>query len=125
MAKAEVNGLIKAPDALMRHESNKRWIPFYFGEDAQRMQELYASENCLTDTGDTVFDGDGNQFIRITAKPTPAYSIKRTLMGGDGTPAAAHQAYCDSVCLDCVIFSQDRQHGGFNMTFNPSKTRLP
>ena len=72
MTMAEVNSLIKAPDDLMRHETGKRWIPFYFGDDAQRMQVLYTGEGCLTYTGGNVFGGGGNQLIRITADPTRA-----------------------------------------------------
>jgi len=70
MTMSEVNALIKAPDDLMRHETGKRWIPFYFGDDAQRMQVLYSGEGCLTYTGGNVFGGGGNQLIRITADTT-------------------------------------------------------
>lgn len=38
MTYREVNSLIGAPDDIFRHETGKRWIPFYFGNDAQRMQ---------------------------------------------------------------------------------------
>lgn len=69
MTMAEVNALIKAPDDLSRHETGKRWIPFYFGSDAQRMQATYTGEGCLTYTGGNVFGGGGNQLIRITADP--------------------------------------------------------
>ncbi|OYX31653.1 MAG: hypothetical protein B7Z03_03650 [Hydrogenophilales bacterium 32-62-9] len=69
MTMAEVNKLIKAPDDLQRHETGKRWIPFYFGDDAQRMQATYTGEGCLTYTGGNVFGGGGNQLIRITADP--------------------------------------------------------
>jgi hypothetical protein len=67
MTMSEVNKLIKAPDDLQRHETGKRWIPFYFGDDAQRMQATYTGEGCLTYTGGNVFGGGGNQLIRITA----------------------------------------------------------
>ena len=70
MTMAEVNSLIKAPDDLQRHETGKRWIPFYFGDDAQRMQAFYSGEGCLTYTGGNVFGGGGNQLIRITADAT-------------------------------------------------------
>jgi len=70
MTMAEVNALIKAPDDLTRHETGKRWIPFYFGDDAQRMQAYYNGEGCLTYTGGNVFGGGGNQLIRITADTT-------------------------------------------------------
>jgi len=70
MTLSEVNALIKAPDDLKRHETGKRWIPFYYGSDAQRMQALYIGEGCLTYTGGNVFGGGGNTLIRITADTT-------------------------------------------------------
>ena len=70
MTLSEVNALIKAPDDLKRHETGKRWIPFYYGNDAQRMQALYVGEGCLTYTGGNVFGGGSNQLIRITADTT-------------------------------------------------------
>jgi hypothetical protein len=70
MTMREVNGLIGAPDDLVRHETGKRWIPFYFGDDAQRMQALVKNEGCLTYTGGNVFGGGGNQLIRIEVDPS-------------------------------------------------------
>ena len=65
----EVSDLIGAPDDLERHETGKRWIPFYFGADAQRLEVLYKGEGCLTYTGGNVFGGGGNELIRITVDP--------------------------------------------------------
>jgi hypothetical protein len=48
MTMREVNAAIGAPDDLVRHETGKRWIPFYFGDDAQRMEALVMNEGCLT-----------------------------------------------------------------------------
>lgn len=70
MRMSEVNSLIGTPDDLDRHETGKRWIPFYFGSDAQRMQVLYKGEGCLTYTGGNVFGGGGNELIRISADPS-------------------------------------------------------
>ena len=70
MTMREVNGLIGAPDDLIRHETGKRWIPFYFGDDAQRMQALVKNEGCLTYTGGNVFGGGGNQLIKIEVDGT-------------------------------------------------------
>ena len=67
MALDEVTGLIGAPDNMVRHETGKRWIPFYFGSDAQRLQVLYRGEGCLTFTAGNVFGGGGNVLIRVTA----------------------------------------------------------
>ena len=65
MTMSQVNAAIGTPDDLTRHETGKRWIPFYFGDDAQRMQALVRNEGCLTYTGGNVFGGGGNQLIKI------------------------------------------------------------
>ncbi|WP_020693807.1 hypothetical protein [Noviherbaspirillum massiliense] len=65
MTMREVNELIGTPNDMIRHETGKRWIPFYFGNDAQRLQTLYKGEGCLTYTGGNVFGGGGNELIRI------------------------------------------------------------
>jgi hypothetical protein len=70
MTMREVNAAIGAPDDLIRHETGKRWIPFYFGDDAQRMQALVKNEGCLTYTGGNVFGGGGNQLIKIEVDRT-------------------------------------------------------
>ena len=62
-----VTALIGAPDNMARHETGKRWIPFYYGNDSQRVQVLYRREGCLTFTGGNVFGGGGNELVRITA----------------------------------------------------------
>ncbi|MGZ8259403.1 MAG: hypothetical protein ACXWUL_02500 [Caldimonas sp.] len=69
MQMEEVTALIGGPDNMARHETGKRWIPFYFGSDAQRVQALYRGEGCLTYTAGNVFGGGGNTLIRITATP--------------------------------------------------------
>ena len=66
MTMAEVTSTIGGPDNLIRHETGKRWIPLYFGSDAQRIQVLYRGEGCLTYTGGNVFGGGGDELIRIT-----------------------------------------------------------
>ena len=67
MRMQEVSSLIGAPDDLTRHETGKRWIPFYFGNDSQRLQTLYRGEGCLTYTGGNVFGGGDNELIKIVA----------------------------------------------------------
>lgn len=69
MTMAEVSSMIGAADDMHRHETGKRWIPFYFGNDSQRIQTSYKNEGCLTFTGGNVFGGGGNELIRITAAP--------------------------------------------------------
>ena len=75
MSFREVTRLIGAPDDMQRYETGKRWIPFYFGNDAQRVETLYRKEGCLTFTGGNVFGGGGEQLIRIQVDP------KDTCMG--------------------------------------------
>jgi len=70
MTLEEVTALIGAPDNMVRHETGKRWIPFYYGNDSQRLQVLYRREGCLTFTGGNVFGGGGNELIRVTADPS-------------------------------------------------------
>lgn len=69
MTMREVSSLIGAPDDMIRHETGKRWIPFYFGNDAQRLQVIYKGEGCLTYTGGNQFGGGSNELIRITVSP--------------------------------------------------------
>ena len=37
----------RAPDNYHTWETGKRWIPFYFGQDAIRLQAVYKGEGCL------------------------------------------------------------------------------
>jgi hypothetical protein len=70
MSMREVSELIGAADDMSRHETGKRWIPFYHGgNDAQRIETLYKGEGCLTFTGGNVWGGGSNELIRITVAP--------------------------------------------------------
>ena len=55
----------RVPDRFHTYESGKRWIPFYFGNDARRMQALYKGEGCLTFTGGNVWGSAGGDLIGI------------------------------------------------------------
>ena len=70
MSMSQVQGLIKAPDDMIQHETGKRWIPFYYGNDVRRIQAYYAGEGCLTYTGGNQFGAGGNELIRITVDST-------------------------------------------------------
>jgi hypothetical protein len=59
------------PDQVHSYESGKRWIPFYFGNDARRMQVLYKGEGCLIFTGGGAFSAGGD-LIQIAVDPTGA-----------------------------------------------------
>lgn len=65
----QVTELIGEPDNMLRHETGKRWIPYYFGSDVQRLQVFYKNEGCLTYTGGNVFGGGTNELIRIISDP--------------------------------------------------------
>lgn len=53
------------PDRQHTYESGKRWIPFYGGNDARRMQVLYKGEGCLIFTDGNVWGGAGGDLIEI------------------------------------------------------------
>ena len=55
----------RAPDRFHTYESGKRWIPFYFGNDARRMQALYNGEGCLIFTEGNIWGGAGGDLIQI------------------------------------------------------------
>lgn len=61
MQTSEVQDIMdRVPDRQHSYESGKRWIPFYGGNDARRMQVLYKGEGCLifTDGGTWSSGGD-------------------------------------------------------------------
>jgi hypothetical protein len=61
-----------APDRLHSYESGKRWIPFYYGNDARRMQVLYKGEGCLIFTGGNIWGGGAGDLLSIAVDPTGA-----------------------------------------------------
>lgn len=62
----------RAPDRWHNYETGKRWIPFYFGNDARRMQVLYQGEGCLGFTDGNIWGGAGGDLIRIDHDPSGA-----------------------------------------------------
>ena len=62
----------RSPDRTHSYESGKRWIPFYFGNDARRMQALYKGEGCLIVTGGNAWGGGGGDLIQIEVDPSGA-----------------------------------------------------
>lgn len=62
----------QAPDRFHTYESGKRWIPFYFGSDARRLQALYKGEGCLIFTGGNVWGGAGGELMSIQHDSTGA-----------------------------------------------------
>jgi len=66
MQMSEVQNVFgRAPDRLHTYESGKRWIPFYFGNDARRMQVLYKGEGCLIFTDGNAWGGAGGDLVTI------------------------------------------------------------
>ncbi|MBX3622952.1 MAG: hypothetical protein KF891_23525 [Rhizobacter sp.] len=73
MQMSEVQTIMgSAPDRFHTYESGKRWIPFYFGNDARRMQALYKGEGCLTFTGGNVWGSSGGDLVGIHHDATGA-----------------------------------------------------
>ncbi len=73
MSSSEVQDIFgRAPDRSHTYESGKRWIPFYFGNDARRMQVLYKGEGCLIFTGGNIWGGAGGDLTGIHADSTDA-----------------------------------------------------
>jgi hypothetical protein len=62
----------RVPDRQHTYESGKRWIPFYFGNDARRMQVLYRNEGCLIFTDGNVWGGAGGELVQIEVDPSGA-----------------------------------------------------
>ena len=66
MSMREVQDVMdRAPDRSHSYESGKRWIPFYFGNDARRMQAFFRGEGCLVFTDGNVWGGAGGDLIQI------------------------------------------------------------
>ena len=55
----------RAPDQWHTYESGKRWIPYYFGNDARRMQAYYKGEGCLIFTAGNIWGGGAGDLLRI------------------------------------------------------------
>ena len=73
MTMSEVQNIMdRAPDRSHTYESGKRWIPFYFGNDARRMQVLFRGEGCLIFTDGNVWGGAGGDLLEIHADPSGA-----------------------------------------------------
>ena len=73
MTPAQVQDIMdRAPDRNHSFESGKRWIPFYYGNDARRMQALYKGEGCLIFTDGNVWGGAGGDLVQIEVDPSGA-----------------------------------------------------
>lgn len=73
MSSGEVQDVMdRVPDRQHTYESGKRWIPFYYGNDARRMQVLYRGEGCLIFTDGNIWGGAGGDLIQIEHDPSGA-----------------------------------------------------
>jgi hypothetical protein len=73
MEMSEIQAIMgRAPDRSHGYESGKRWIPFYYGNDARRVQALYKGEGCLIVTGGNVWGGGAGDLIQMSVDPTGA-----------------------------------------------------
>jgi hypothetical protein len=73
MQMSEVQNIMdRAPDRSHTYESGKRWIPFYFGNDARRMQALFRGEGCLIFTDGNVWGGAGGELVEIQSDASGA-----------------------------------------------------
>lgn len=73
MTMADVQTIMgHVPDREHSYESGKRWIPFYFGNDARRLQALFKGEGCLIFSGGNIWGGGGGDLIAITNDPSGA-----------------------------------------------------
>ena len=72
MSQQEVMNAIGAPTNSTTHETGKRWIPFYFGPDARRLELLYSGEGCLTFTGGNIYGSGSSELIVIETDPKGA-----------------------------------------------------
>lgn len=52
------------------YETGKHWIPFYFGEDARRMQVMYRNEGCLVFTAGNMWNKAGGTLMVIEVDPS-------------------------------------------------------
>lgn len=65
----EIQKRIGPPDALYSYHTDKRWIPFYLGDDARRIVVHHKGEGCLTFTGGKIWGGGEHVLIRMDVDP--------------------------------------------------------
>jgi hypothetical protein len=67
----QVNEVVGFPNDTDSHESGKRWIPFYFGNDARRLEALYQNEGCLVFASGNIFGANAEGELKeIKVDPT-------------------------------------------------------
>ena len=72
MSPQQVLTAIGVPSDSQTHETGKRWIPFYFGPDARRLETVYKGEGCLVFTGGNIYGSGENALIKIVVDPKGA-----------------------------------------------------
>ncbi|MBS1212137.1 MAG: hypothetical protein H6R26_753 [Proteobacteria bacterium] len=69
MTKGMVHELIGQPTDEMTYSTGKVWIPFYFGKDMARLEEMYKGQGRITYTG-MGMGGTNYKVYRIEYDPT-------------------------------------------------------
>jgi hypothetical protein len=68
MSQGEVHEIIGQPTDSFTYSTGKMWIPFYFGNDMSRLEELYKGQGRITFTGSGV-GGTNFKAYRIEYDP--------------------------------------------------------
>lgn len=69
MTKGMVHEIIGQPSDEMTYSTGKMWIPFYFGKDVARLEEMYKGQGRITYTGMGV-GGTNYKVYRVVYDPT-------------------------------------------------------
>ena len=69
MTKGMVHELIGQPTDEMTYSTGKMWIPWYFGKDMTRMEEMYKGQGRITYTG-AGMGGANYKVYRVVYDPT-------------------------------------------------------
>jgi hypothetical protein len=70
MSMQEVSNILGMPTNQVKYATGKAWIPWYFGDDASRMEWSYKGMGRVVFTGGNVFGGGGGQVMRVDYDPS-------------------------------------------------------
>ena len=70
MTKVQVAGLLGEPTDRNRYRTGKAWIPWYFGNDANREEWHYKNLGRVTFTDGNVFGGGAREVMRVQYDPS-------------------------------------------------------
>jgi outer membrane protein assembly factor BamE (lipoprotein component of BamABCDE complex) len=69
MTGQEVVNILGQPTNQVSYESGKRWIPYYYGDDARRTEWSYKGLGRVIFSGGNVFGGGGGRVNRVDYDP--------------------------------------------------------